>query len=400
MNNIRFLLSRLRRSKLDYFLRLVYMTLCQLVGFFLSHVFAIKPKKVVFESFNGKSLCDSPLALLLEMDRTLFDWEFVIVINDKGGKLQDLTGNNRVTYVRFGGVQYYISYFTSKFHIVNCRLPYLFYKKRSQILIQTWHGVPLKKIGIDIEVDNHPTASNASIRLAYLLEGWRSDYFLSSSDYLTDKLCSAFKIDRSKVVPFGLPRNDALLMHTSRCDIRKELNIPEDKKIILYAPTYRDTNYACGKFRATNPLDNEKFYSYLSEKYVFLFRGHYFSEKVGEEQNFIDVSSIGDINELLLVTDILITDYSSIMFDYSILKKPIYFYHPDFTEYANETRGMYFDLREECSKIQCDSIDKLLYLINNEVRDDNYLVWNEKFMSYNDINTSERIVGLIAAHSK
>ncbi|WBA07878.1 CDP-glycerol glycerophosphotransferase family protein [Salinivibrio kushneri] len=398
MKTVRVILNRLRHGKLDYLIRLSYLLLCQCIGFFVSHIFLVRPKKAIFESFNGKNICDSPLALLIEMDRVLSGWMFVLVTNNKEEQVTNLTGNNKIIYVRFKSLQYYISYFTSKFNVVNCRLPYFIYKKSSQILIQTWHGVPLKKIGMDIDVDNHPTASKESIRLAYLLEGWRADYFLSSSDYLTDKLCSAFGIEEHKVVSFGLPRNDALVNSKSRIDIRKLLNIPPGKKVLLYAPTYRDTIYEHGTFSARNPLDCDLFCSRLSEEYVFLFRGHYFSEKNDEAKHFIDVSNVNDVNELLLVTDILVTDYSSVMFDYSILKRKMYFYHYDYEEYENETRGMYFDLREECSRIQSESIDELLYLINNEVVDENYLCWKERFMSFNNSKTSERIIRLMLSH--
>lgn len=392
MKTIRFVLNRIRHSRLDLIIRILYITICQVLGFVLTHFFLINSRKVVFESFSGKSLCDSPLALLSEMDRVKSGWEFVIVYKDGSEKLEGLSGNNIISYTKFRSVNYYISYFTSKLIIVNCRLPYILYKKKSQLLLQTWHGVPLKKIGMDIELDNNPIASIWAIHLAYLLEGWRSDYFLSSSNYLSEKLSSAFGIDDKKIIQHGLPRNDALLRLKSRIDLKDVLNIPKDKKIILYAPTYRDTQFGNGEFISRNILDCDLFCSKLSSEYVFLFRGHYFSNSIGSKKYFLDVSHIGDINELLLITDTLITDYSSVMFDFSILNRNIYFFHPDYKEYSEETRGMYFDVRKECPDIHADSIDELLFLINNNVKDENYLIWKDKFMSFNDDKTSERVV--------
>ncbi|MEE1668252.1 MULTISPECIES: bifunctional glycosyltransferase/CDP-glycerol:glycerophosphate glycerophosphotransferase [unclassified Streptomyces] len=215
-------------------------------------------------------------------------------------------------------------------------------KRPGSVHLQTQHGTPLKKMGVD--QSTYPVVAAATGSFAKLLtrvDRW--DYNLSSNRHSTEMWERAFP-GSYETLEYGYPRNDVYYTATARdvARIRRELGVPEGRTAILYAPTHRD--YSSG-FDAR--LDLEAFCEAIGDDYVVLLRAHYFYD-VGAARNdgrIIDVTGHRSAEDVCLAADALITDYSSIMFDYANLDRPIVVYADDWDVYR-ETRGVYFDLME------------------------------------------------------
>ena len=173
-----------------------------------------------------------------------------------------------------------------------------------------------------------------------------------------------------------------------------------NKKILLYAPTYRDNQHSGGiGYTYETQVDFEKLKEELSEECVILFRAHWL---VAQEFDFekykdfiIDVSNYDDINELYVISDILITDYSSVFFDYANLKRPIIFYMYDLKQYRDDIRGFYLDLEELPGNIiekEEELIKKIKLLANEFVYSEKYKNFNEKFNYLDDGNAAKRVI--------
>ena len=205
------------------------------------------------------------------------------------------------------------------------------------------------------------------------------------------------------IVEVGYTRNDFLYNYTQDDvqKIKQKLNLPEDKKIILYAPTYRDNQHKLGKGYVLDlKLDLNKLKEQVGKEYVILMRLHYLvANKVNLEEfkGFAyDVSKYDDINELYIISDLLITDYSSVFFDYANLKRPILFYMYDLEEYKNSIRDFYIELNELPGPI-IENEDELINQIKNVNNSYNqkYKKFNEKYNYLDDGNSAKRLVELV-----
>ncbi|KAF0507029.1 CDP-glycerol glycerophosphotransferase family protein [Pediococcus pentosaceus] len=291
----------------------------------------IQENRILFVSFAGKQFSDSPKAIyekLKDNDKSLeLVWAFV-----EPNKVKMDVGCK----VKINSLSYLIELAKSKYWLSNASIERLIpFKSGAHVYINTWHGTPLKKLGKDDKKSD------------FLVKNWYEkadiDYFTVSSDYDFEIFKEVFP-QIKHFIKGGLPRNeilykakdDAILEKGIRNKIEKLFNLDKNKKTILYAPTFRDTRKLTEKFDQI--LNNDKF-NKLSEKYNIIFRGHYFKES-SNSNNMIDVSNYSDINELFISADILITDYSSVMFDFSILNKKIILFTPDYDEYVQE-RGFY-----------------------------------------------------------
>src|SRR5699024_1567020 len=164
----------------------------------------------------------------------------------------------------------------------------------------------------------------------------RWDYLSSPNGYSSDIFKRSFLFDK-EMLEFGYPRNDILYTRNNAKDIKKlkkKMNIPHDKKVILYAPTWRDDDFiARGKYNFSLKLDLQDMQKRLGDEYIVILRMHYFIANALDIEPFkgfaYDFSTYDDIAELYLISDILITDYSSVFFDYANLKRPILFFTYD-----------------------------------------------------------------------
>jgi CDP-glycerol glycerophosphotransferase len=308
----------------------------------------VNRKAVVFQSFYGKSYSDNPKALYEEMLAQHRDMKAVWVINNLKA---DIPGNPIL--VRPRSFKYYYYMAISTYFVNNGNFPDFFQKRKGMTFLQTWHGTPLKKLGFDVDPKALAYEENTSPALLKRIEKW--DYLIGPNLYTAEILKRAYKY-KKKMLNVGYPRNDIFYkenIRTKIIDIKKKLNIPLNKKVILYAPTWRDYEYQNGnQHRAYEfKFDLKTFKEKFGEEYILLLRLHYFDAsriRLHRSDDFIyNVSSYDDIGELYLISDLMITDYSSVMFDYANLNRPMIFFTYDLKRYGSQVRGFYFNFVEE-----------------------------------------------------
>ena len=378
--------------------------------------YAVEPvdnKLVVFESFMGRKYADSPKAIYEYMlhDPEYSDYRFVWFLKDRCmDEYLFLEENDRTSLVLWGSPEYYETYATAKYWFTNSRIPDSIGIKPDQIYVQCWHGTPLKKLGYDIEVDaSGARNSTEEVRRKYITDAMRYTYMISPSRYCTEKFISAFNLEgigkEDIMIEEGYPRNDDIVNHTSAQveEIKQKLGIPEDKNVILYAPTWRDNNHDVGLgYYYDAPLDFDRLRSTIGEEYVILFRAHYF---IAQAVNFddykgfvFDVSLYSEINDLYIISDVLITDYSSVFFDYGILKRPIVFYMYDLDFYQDQLRGFYLTLDELPGPIvkTQDELEEKLLSVDEWAESEEYLSkykeFSDRFTYLDDGHAAERVV--------
>jgi CDP-glycerol glycerophosphotransferase len=220
-------------------------------------------------------------------------------------------------------------------------------KHPDQRYLQTWHGTPLKYVGAS-EI-RHRKGPDASLeKLAGEAGEW--DAFVSPSPYVSELVPTEFLFS-GPVLETGYPRNDRLATAgpDESADLRRLLGLPPDARTVLYAPTFRDTNRNGWAAATFSGLDLSRLLELLGPDWHLLLRGHSFNARYDRSDHSAgrihDVTHHPDINDLYLVADVLVTDYSSAMFDYAVTGKPILFFTPDLEQYA-ASRGVYFDLAE------------------------------------------------------
>ena len=360
---------------------------------------AVDKKLFVFECFQGKNVSDSPMAIYVELLKLSNDYKFIWVLDKNSDKLEsNLLNNKNTRIVYYGTKEYDDAYASAGYWITNCRLPFRLKKKKEQKYIQCWHGTPLKKLGLDIEHGTYLTASKKGMRYSYQVDSERYDHFISPSKYASDCFCSAFGISHNVIIECGYPRNDVLISSSANLikinKIKKSLGISSDKTVILYAPTWRDMQFSntTQSYYFNNPLEDPDFSVSFDESYVFLFRGHYFSESQNKHSRFIDVSDYNDINDLYLISDILITDYSSVYFDYALLNRPILFFMYDREHYENENRGFYIDVDSQLPGPIYETLDALVLGVKNVSAQVSHREFNNVFNPYEDGESAKRVI--------
>lgn len=351
----------------------------------------IDENMVFFSSFNGKYYTDSPKSIYLymksnpEFKNYKFVWAFSEPENHK-----DLECKNTII-VKQGSKSYEKYLSMAKYWVTNHRVYDYIYPKKSQIYVQCWHGTPLKRLGFDLQKTDNALNTLKEMQHKYLIEAKKLNYMVSPSKFTSEKLRSAFNLKKvhkeNNIIEQGYPRNDFLYNHTEEevKRIKQRLGIDGiNKKIILYAPTWRDNQHQAGVgYTYKTEVDFDKLQKELQNEYIILFRAHYFvsnSFDFEKYKGFIyNVSDLDDVNETYVVSDILITDYSSVFFDYANLKRPMLFYMYDFEEYKDEMRGFYIDLDELPGEIT-KTEDELI----NAIRHTKTFEYNEKYKKFND----------------
>jgi CDP-glycerol glycerophosphotransferase len=301
---------------------------------------------VLFASWNGSQCADNPLGIAEELRRRGDRRERVWVVDDWAVPVP--AGD---TAVLAGTEEYYEALARCRHVISNDGLPGYYHKRDGQIYVQTWHGTPLKKIGFDIERPQFAAGTAYFGHLAQDVAKW--DLLLSQNPFSTPIFRRAFRFD-GEICEYGYPRNDLLSRDdpAAAARVRERLGLPEGKRVVLYAPTWRDNQfYASGRYRFDLRLDTEQAWRALGEDHVFLIRGHYrLADDVpgGMRPGFaVNVTGYPDISELLLISDVLITDYSAVMFDFARTGKPILLFTYDLDDYRDILRGLNFDLAAE-----------------------------------------------------
>lgn len=326
----------------------------------------IEKKTVLFESFLGKSYSDNPKYIYEHMRKHKKDYKFVWSVAEE----KDIPGNP-IQVKRFS-LRYFYYMAISQYWISNARLPLFLHKRDETIYLQTWHGTPLKKLANDMDEVHMPGTNTVKYKRNFIREASRWDYLISPNTYSTGIFRRAFQFDQ-KMLEYGYPRNDILYDKNDEKSInmlKSQFNLPTDKKVILYAPTWRDDEfYEKGKYKFQLQLNLDRLQSQLGDDYIIILRMHYLIASVldiSEYENFVyDFSSYNDIAELYLISDILITDYSSVFFDYANLKRPILFYTYDLEKYRDTLRGFYIDIEKDVPGPLLETTDEIIEAIIN-----------------------------------
>ena len=295
-------------------------------------------------------------------------------------------------------------YYASRcgYRIFNVRQPAWNTKRPGVVFLETWHGTPLKKLAFDM--DDITSASQNHTTLFYK-HGREWNYLISANRFSTDVFERAFVYNRDKILEYGYPRNDILYAENKdeiASEVKKELGIPEGKRVILYAPTWRDNQfYDRGKYKFTLALDLGRLQKEFGEDSVVLLRTHYYIADIldlSEYEGFVyNGSQYEDVSRLYLASDICITDYSSVFFDFANLKRPILFYAYDYDEYADEIRGMYMDMDKELPGPILRTNDAVVDALHNmdaitETYKERYEQFYDRFCSVDDGHASERVI--------
>lgn len=353
----------------------------------------VNENTIVFESFAGKNYSDSPKYIYEYMQKNYPTLNYIWVFKDP--EKNNIPGN--AIKVKRGSKAYYDAYAKAKYWVSNARLPLYLNKKENQVYIQTWHGTPLKRLANDMKVVRMPGTTTAAYKKNFYMETSRWDHLVSPNRYSTDIFKSAFWMDEERIWEIGYPRNDILVNRQNDIEfqnkIKRELNLPENKKVIMYAPTWRDDEFVKkGQYLFDLKINLSNLQEQLGKDYVILLRMHYLIANAldlhGFEDFAIDVSNYNDISELYLISDALITDYSSVMFDYGILKRPQFFFAYDIEKYDKGLRGFYMDYMNDLpGEIITDEFKLAEELKNLDEHQRKYKDKIEKF--YNDFCSLE-----------
>lgn len=314
--------------------------------------YKIDDNLVLFVSFMGMGFNDSPKAVYdymkshPEYSKYRCVWAF-----EHPEQYPDLDS------VLIDSAKYFRIAFKAKYWVTNTNIERgLKFKKKKQVYLNTWHGIALKHIGNDCPGRNDYNFDTV-------------DHLVVSGNYDEKVWKSAFNANANTYLRCGMPRNDELWLATEdrRNELKAKLGLPSDKKIILYAPTWRDSTDGGKNYEIKPPIHFDNWKKELGSEYIVLFRAHHLTTKVLGVQfdDFVrDYSEYNNVNDLMIVSDLLITDYSAISFDYSVLCKPIFCYAYDYETYLSD-RGTYFDIDKKYPNKACRTEDELLSRIKN-----------------------------------
>lgn len=364
------------------------------------------PKQIVFSSFSGRYYSDSPKALYEYMlrDAAFQDYTFIWAFRQPDNFFF-LLDNPRTRLVKANTKAYEKTLIRSKFWLMNYRVADHIYPTEDQVYVQLWHGTPLKRLGYDIHISDNAMNSKNEIREKYRIDAEKFKYILAPSEFAAEKFSSAWNLKatgrEAALLTDGYPRNDMLVNYTQSdlLAIKARLGLLDcDKKIILYTPTWRDNQHTSGVgYTYEISVNFDRLQMDLESDYIILFRAHYLVANefdFAKYEGFIyNVSDYSDINHLYLVSDLLITDYSSVFFDYAILKKPIIYYMYDLKAYAGEIRGFYLSLEELPGPI-VEREEDLVAAIKGAAQfapDAKYRAFNQRFNCLEDGNAARRV---------
>lgn len=313
----------------------------------------IKEKCILYEAFGGRGMTCSPYALFryLLTQADFSEYVHVWVIDDfqdNQYQMELYKDYENVKFISRQSAEYREYLATAKYLINNVSFPGFFTKREGQIYIDTWHGIPLKTLGFDIPAGKVSAGNTARNLLA-------ADYLISPNPFMTQIYQQAFKMEglyQGKILEEGQPRNDRFF-HTDRKTIMDKLSksgvkIDPSKKLILYAPTWKGSKYSSPdtSLDAYFELIHTVEANIDTSKYQVLVKPHqivYYHIKKNQGITGQFIPATIDTNELLSAVDILISDYSSIYFDFLVSGRPVLFFIPDLDEYLGY-RGLYFGI--------------------------------------------------------
>ncbi|WP_405264736.1 CDP-glycerol glycerophosphotransferase family protein [Methanobrevibacter sp.] len=357
-------------------------------------------KTFFFESNLARQYTGNPRYIYERMLELYPDYTYIWSYD---GDKSIIPGNPIV--VDRGSDEYY-RYLAKASVVINNTLFPIWYLRDETFYLQTWHGTPYKKMHWDVDLEYFKKGKTAP-HFYVKSTGW--SVLLSPNHYSTERFKSCFRYT-GKILESGYPANDIFYdkerYESKRNEIRNKLNIAPDTLVYLYAPTWRnnrDNALSHSKFIFDLLLDPVKFLDNAPDDSVLLIRTHHMSvineslDDMGE--NVIDVSDWDDAIELMCAADILVTDYSSIVFDWYCSKKPVIYFVPDLEKYETFIKGVYFDIRKVNCGILCKSEEELYE--NLDVRDAPfYEDFYDQFCSIHDGKSADNVINYIMNRNK
>lgn len=313
------------RDAKDFFWKMLFFSL------------PVNRKKIVFICYNGKTYGCNPKYIAEEIMRQELGYDMVWLLRDMKEYVPE-----QIRKVPFDGRKALYELATAKVIITNTKNDIRIFKKKDQFVIQTWHG--------SFEAKKEEGEIMDKLPARYVKESIKNskqtDLFLSNSAMMTEYYSRAFWCE-SEIMECGYPRNDILFSVDPEIPgrVRGSFGVPENAKLVIYAPTFRDDG-SCDAF----DLDCQGVLDQLGDGWYLLIRMH--PNITVPEGRFpfggriLDASSYPDVQELMIACDIMITDYSSTVYEFAVLKKPSYIYASDLEEFQ-QMRGLndfYFDM--------------------------------------------------------
>ncbi len=368
----------------------------------------VRPRTVLYESFSGNGMLDNPEAIFRHLltQPDLADLEHVWVLDDPALHPEvtaEFAGNPKVRFVKIRSAEYLKALATSKYLINNATFPLEFAKRPEQVYLNTWHGVPLKHMGFDMP-GGGPNSRNITRNFL------NADYLVSANEFMTDTMYRrAYRMQgifRGAVVEEGQPRSDrqvaALRDPSAALRLLEERGVRTDgRRVVLYAPTWRGESFQDPHVNAAQLLATvRELQQELDEsRYVVLLKVHQVvynavKERVGDCE-FLVPNSI-PTNLVLAVSDLLVTDYSSIFFDYLATERPVVHYVPDLDDYRSG-RGLYL-AEDELPGPVCATMGELVGAVHEGLAEDRSkrsALAAERFTAKDDGAVCARLVDLV-----
>lgn len=354
-------------------------------------VFPIKNNRIFFIAFMGKSFSCNPKAIyekLISEQSNSFDCVWTLKDTSK------FPYKNNTKVVKYLSFSFFYYLLTSKFVITNYSISPKFPIRKKQILINTWHGGgAYKKVGL-----NDIVKEKKRVNLGFNILSKETSYFISSCKIFTDVMSETMRLDKNQFLNIGMPRNDVFFRDYSDISkkVRNQYNISTSYGIVLFAPTYRGLPNSASENITLNIKD---LLLALQEKYnkpfVCFYRGHYYV-KASISEDCINTSDYPDMQDLLCAADVLITDYSSSIWDFALTKKPCFLFTPDLDEYASSVK-FYTDIKDWGFPI-CQTNEKLLSTIkkfNYENYKENLIKAKDFYGSYEQGSSSSQVATLL-----
>lgn len=348
----------------------------------------LEKNKVLFSNYDGMGYGGNCKYIAETFIQGQYPVKLVWAVSNRD--IQDIPGE--IEKVLIGTPQYYRELFTSGVYVTNTVHHLYEQKKMGQFYINTWHGYgPFKLAEGDVNRD-------AESRARYRESNAASDLFITASRFYTQVYRTSFFYE-GEIMECGAPRNDVFFTDCNIKDsVYKKLGIPSDRNMLLYAPTFReDTGHSFQKY----DIDMKCVLGALEQRfggaYILVYRFHHYLYALGMSQNFyvgaIDATYYPDIQELLVAADVVITDYSSLMWDFSLQGRPVFLYQNDEKNYESD-RGFYSPVSEwpyPKAHSQDELVDVIIHFDSGRYRKDldRFL---EKYGSCDDGHASERVV--------
>lgn len=370
----------------------IYYIIISIIIWIMPKVCRIHKNKIVICNFYGRGYGDSAKYIVEEIIRQNLEYDIVWLVDEN--KTETNYFPTQVRVVKYGSMKSMYELATAKIWIDNCRKKIYTSKRKKQFYIQTWHASMGLKM---IEKDAQNTLSSRYIELAKK-DSSMIDLMISGSEFRYNLYKNSFWYN-GEILKCGTPRCDLFFMEHQHIKkkVYKLLSIESNKKIVLYAPTFREkSNTDMYKFNVTEILKNieERF----NGEWILLLRLHPHELRLAKliefNNSIINATNYDDMQELLAISDILITDYSSTMFDMAMQHKPCFLYAPDIDIYLKKERNLYFDINKLPFKISKsnEELKKNISEFNYEEYIDNVNIFNSKIKIFEDGFASKRVV--------